>query len=105
MPNWKRISFIAMLALLFCAGLLTPNIACAQDYLGAMAVWRLQADQGNADAQNSLDDFYLNGWGVPKNPVEAMKWFSTSAGQNYSDAQFSIGQMCEEGAVIKQDFV
>lgn len=105
MANWKRISFLVTLTLLIFALLLTPNTGWAQDYQGAMAVWRQQADRGDAEAQNSLGDFYLNGWGVTKDAAEAMKWFSKAADQKYADAQFNIGGMYEDGTGVKQDAV
>jgi uncharacterized protein len=101
MTNWKPIYFIASVALLFSLMVMTPRSVYAQDYQGAMALWRAQADQGNAEAQNSLGDFYLNGWGVPKDPAEAMKWFTKATDQKYADAQFNIGGMYEDGAFVK----
>ncbi len=105
MSKRKRNYFLASLTLLFGAALLTQTVARAQDYQGAMAVWRQQAVQGNAEAQTSLGDFYLNGWGVAKDPAAAMKWYIMAANQKYSDAQFNIGQMYDEGNGVKQDVV
>jgi hypothetical protein len=105
MTKWPRISFIVTLMLLLSALVLTPNTAWAQDYQAALAVWNQQAAHGNAEAENSLGDCYANGWGVTKDPAEAVKWYSKAADQNDDDAQSNIAGMYESGAGLKQDLV
>ena len=51
------------------------------------ATWyRKAASQKLAGAQNSLGGMYLFGEGVPKDPVEAYKWFSLAAAQGDTNA-------------------
>ncbi len=40
-----------------------------------MKWYRKAADQGYANAQGNVGLLYENGLGVPKNPIEAQKWF------------------------------
>jgi len=82
---------------------LTPSTSWGVDAQRALAVWHQQADQGNAQAQNSIGDCYANGWGVTKDPAEAMRWYRKAADQRYEDAQFNIGSMYEYGEGVKED--
>ena len=43
--------------------------------------------------------------GVPKDYVEAAKWYHKTADQGDSSAQISLGMMYEHGAGVKQDLV
>ena len=40
---------------------------------------------------------YDNGWGVPENDAEAVKWYRKAAEQGYVDAQFNLGNMYANG--------
>ena len=44
---------------------------------------RLQAEQGNAGAQNNLGVMYALGQGVLKDEAEAVRWFRLSADQGH----------------------
>lgn len=55
------------------------------------------AENGNAEAQCSLGDAYRNGTGVPKNMIEAVKWYKLAAKQGNADAQWRLGGMYEDG--------
>ena len=46
-------------------------------------MYRLSADQENADAQYRLGMMYVNGEGVPQDDLEAYKWLSLSV--SYGD--------------------
>jgi TPR repeat protein len=50
------------------------------------------AEQGDAEAQNSLGVFYSFGIGVDRDEREAVKWFLKAAEQGHSDAQHRLGQ-------------
>jgi len=39
------------------------------------------AEQGHPTAQNNLASLYEHGWGVPKNPSEAISWYRAAAEQ------------------------
>ena len=47
-----------------------------QDYKQAFEWYKKAAEQGFESAEHSLGIFYNEGYGVPKNPKEAEKWFN-----------------------------
>ena len=57
-----------------------------QDYGLALRLYRLAAEQGDADAQNNLGGMYAEGLGVPADPVEAYMWFELAAEQGHAMA-------------------
>jgi TPR repeat protein len=61
--------------------------AVREDYLTALGVFQVQAAQGEAVAQYNLGLLYLNGLGVPMNPVQARYWLKQSAEQGYAKAK------------------
>ena len=58
-----------------------------------MKWWRLTAEQGDANAQNSLGFMYVNGTGVIQDYVRAHMWFNIAASQG------------DESAAINRDVV
>ena len=40
---------------------------------------------------------YNNGYGIPQNYAEAMKWYRLSAGHGYAKAQYNLGLMYDKG--------
>jgi TPR repeat protein len=50
-----------------------------QDYVEAVKWFRRAAEQGFADAQDSLARMYVQGQGVPKDYVQAHMWFNLAA--------------------------
>src|SRR5260370_24370165 len=67
------------MALQVCGGL-------QKDEREASRLYRLAADQGNADGQNNLGLMYVNGWGVPQDYVAAHMWFNLAAAGGLKDA-------------------
>src|SRR5258706_13297275 len=61
------------------------------------------AENGSRYAQNSVAFDYRQGKGVPKNEVEAAKWFRKSAEQGYVYAQSSLGLCYEDGEGVLKD--
>jgi len=61
------------------------------------------AEQGNAGAQSNLGYMYYSGEGVPKDPVEAVKWFRKAADQGDADAQTNLGIMYEGVKGVSRD--
>lgn len=58
------------------------------DYVEALRLSRLAADQGHADAQFMVGGLYANGLGTPRDLVEGYKWISLSAASgNHPAAQ------------------
>ena len=50
----------------------------------------LNAANGDAEAQYNLGVCYANGWGVPKDPKQAMYWYTKAAEQGNEDAQNAL---------------
>ena len=70
-----------------------------------MTLYRVAADQGNAEAQSSLGAMYTQGKGVPQDYSEAMKWMRLAADQGIAPAQFNLGIMYAKGQGVPQDYV
>ena len=71
---------------------------------GQVAKYREHAEKGNAKSQFNLGECYKNGWGVPQNHEEAVKWFRMAAGQGHVWAQLQLGMCYEFGEGIEKDF-
>jgi TPR repeat protein len=50
-----------------------------EDHALALRLFRLAAEQGDADAQNNLGGMYAEGLGVAADAVEAYMWFELAA--------------------------
>jgi hypothetical protein len=64
---------------------------------------KVEAEQGNADAQYSLAMKYVNGWGVPKDEKEAVKWLRLAGEQGHDVAQFTVSSMYADGQGVPKD--
>ena len=64
-----------------------------------------KAEQGDAEAQNSLGVMYENGNGVVQDDVEAVCWYRLAAAQGYASAQNNLGFMYDHGLGVEQDYV
>jgi TPR repeat protein len=63
-----------------------------------LADLRAKAETGDAESQDQLGEaFYAGKRGVPKDPVEAMKWFRKAADQNHPAAQYNLAVGYERG--------
>ena len=62
----------------------------AQDNAEALRWYRLAADQGNAIAQNNIDYWYEQGWGVARDYDEAMPWFRKAADRGDINAKHNV---------------
>jgi TPR repeat protein len=63
----------------------------------------IEAEQGDAQAQNSLGFRYLFGEGVPQNSQEAVKWYRLAAEQGNADAQLNLGTSYTKGEGVPQN--
>jgi len=63
------------------------------------------AKKGDADAQFQLGDRYLFGEGIPKDNVEAVKWFRLAAEKGLPQAQFNLGLSYSKGEGVLKDAV
>ena len=63
----------------------------------AMAVWAPAADSGDADSQFGMGLLYANGYGVPLDDAQALKWYMLAAEQEHGQAQCNIAVMHANG--------
>jgi TPR repeat protein len=76
-----------------------------EDYATALSEWQPLAKQGNAKAQYNLGLMYANGDGVPKNAVQAVRWFRLAADQGDASAQYNLGLMYANGDDVPKNAV
>jgi TPR repeat protein len=77
----------------------------AQAESDQIKVMRAEAERGDAIAQFGLGMLYEVGRGVPKDFVEAVKWYRKSAVQGYANAQSNLGSQYHKGEGVPKDFV
>ena len=75
------------------------------DYATAVRLARPLAEQGSAQAQNSLGAMYYNGKGAAKDFKEAVKWYRLAAAQGNISAQVNLASMYYEGEGVAENFV
>lgn len=71
----------------------------------ALRLYRLAADQGDADALNNLGEIHESGRGVEKSPDQALQWYERAAERGLAAGQFNAGRMLAIGAAGKSDVV
>ena len=74
------------------------------DYATAYRLELPLAEQGNAGAQTTLGELYLNGEAVPQNYAEALKWFRKAADQGDAQGQYDLGYSYDSGKGVPQDY-
>lgn len=102
---------IAVVALSFClsgnayAGELEDGLAAfaRSDYFTAFRLLMPLAKQGNPKAQLRLALMYGGLQGVPKDTIEAMKWFRKSAEQDAFNQNY-LGILYRDGIDVPQDY-
>jgi TPR repeat protein len=65
---------------------------------------RARAEAGNASAQYSLGNMYVNGRGVPEDDAEAVRWYRLAADQGVAEAQYNLGGMYDYGLGVPEDY-
>ena len=76
-----------------------------RDYATALRLFRLAADQGDANGPFMLGVMYATGQGIPQNYAEAVKWYHLATDQGSADAQYNLGGMYATGQGVQQDYV
>ncbi len=95
---------LAALSPLACAAVDEGIAAYARgDYAAALSELRLPAERGDIRAQLTLGVMYEKAQGVPKDDVEAFRWYRRAADQGEANAQYNLGRMYEGGRRIPQD--
>ena len=69
-----------------------------RDFVEAVRLYTLSAEQRYVGAQNALAVCYRNGLGVEKNNTEAFTLLNIAANRGFKPAQFNLGLMYECGA-------
>lgn len=72
------------------------------DYETAIAEWQPLAEAGDADGQFGMGLLYANGFGVPLDDMEALKWYGLAAEQNHANAQCNLAVMYANGWGVTQ---
>jgi TPR repeat protein len=62
------------------------------------------ANEGGAEQQFGAAVLYDNGQGVPKNELEAIRWYRLSAEQGYDRAQYALGMKYFYGRGVSQSY-
>ena len=75
------------------------------DFATAYREWLPLAEQGLARAQHNLGALYENGWGVPRDYLEAVRWYRLAAGQGDAIAQANLGSMYGNGWGVQKNYV
>lgn len=63
------------------------------DYASAFDHWRAGAERNQTKAQSGLGFLYYKGLGVPRDSVQAARWFLRAAEKGEPNAQFFLGLM------------
>ncbi len=87
--------FFSIVAALMCF------VSVAQE--GAFEKMLLDAQSGDADAQNNVAYCYLNGYGIEKDLYKAFEWYQKSAAQGNMMATFNLAQFYYSGIVVSKD--
>ena len=72
------------------------------DYQTALMEWQPLAEADNADAQFGMGLLYANGFGVPLDDAQALKWYLLAAEKNNADAQVNLAVMHANGWGVPQ---
>ena len=73
----------------------------------AIQIYGERANQGEALAQYLIGNMYLDAgisYGAIEDYPKAFKWLSLAANQDYSEAQYKLGKMYEDGLGLTQDY-
>jgi Sel1 repeat len=70
-----------------------------------MAALRKAAEQGNADAEHMLGNWYLGGRGVPPDYTQVAFWHRRAAERGHDGAQRDLGVLYRTGHGVSQDYV
>ena len=73
------------------------------DYVTALRRLSVLAEKGDARAQFDVGFMHAYGWGVQRNPAEAITWYREAADQGLQVAQHFIGMAYVNGEGIRPD--
>ena len=73
------------------------------DYATAIRGFRVQAEQGNAEAQYEFGRMYDMGRGTPEDDAEAARWYRKAAEQGHVRGQYQLGASYDLGVGVPAD--
>ncbi len=101
-------TFLSILALLISSAAWTADFQAGQaaydsgDYQTAIAEWLPLAEAGHVSAQFGMGLLNANGFGVPFDNEQALKWYRLAAAQGNAEAQCNLGVMYANGWGVPQ---
>lgn len=105
-PKYALGLLLALLAPVALAGFDEAAAAfAAADYAKAREELKPLLEKHDPRAEYAMGVLYENGFGVAKDPQQAVVWYSKAAEQGNSDAQFNLGAMYEHGLGIPVNYV
>lgn len=91
----RQCSLGGLILVLACIGLAEPSIE----------ELRVQAEEGDAKAQNRLGFMYAYGeGGAQEDRLEAVRWYLKAAKQGDAEAQLNLGSMYESGQGVAENY-
>jgi uncharacterized protein len=113
--QWTRMINAALALLILIFGLVGPATAAELDdavaaahrgeYATALRRLSSLAEKGDARAQFDIGFMHAYGWGVPRNPAEAITWYRKAADQGLAVAQHFLGIAYVNGEGVRPDDV
>jgi TPR repeat protein len=73
------------------------------DHATVLQLIRPAAEQGHAEAQNTLGFMYVTGRGVPRDEAAALAWYRKAAEQEHAAAQYDLARMYDRGQGVPRD--
>lgn len=77
--------------------------ALSQRLLAQVERWQVQAEQGSAEAQYNLGQFFRKGVGMPSDMARARLYYEQAASQGHLMAQLNLGTLCYFAPGTQQD--
>ena len=72
-------------------------------YIDAFSIIKVEAENGNAEAQYLLAEMYYYGQGMPIDEAKAVEWYIRSAENGCPNAQYQLGYLYENGIEVVAD--
>ena len=73
------------------------------DYQQAYEIWLPAANEGDPASQTGVGFLFFLGQGVPKDGIEAAKWYQLAAEQGHAEAQTYLGMLYDQGEGVAED--
>lgn len=89
--------------ILFAASLLISAEWALANSAQELQLAQVLAEQGQAQAQFMLAQFYQEGMGIEQSTEQAFQWYQKAAEQGLAAAQFSLASAYDVGEGVKQD--